>query len=156
MFSFFKPDAVPIVKRALARPHVFESSDAAFDFYRGKRVFAGVSDTVLMDYVAAGHITQPDGSVTLRHSGAWEACIYRSVPRMTGALKAAACPMLIVAGETSDVLNAERLSWAKAINPAVEIQSLVGGHLLPLEAPEASAKAATGFIRRHSSSTIRH
>ena len=112
-------------------------------------MFAGVSDTVLMDYVAAGHITQPDGSVTLRHSGAWEACIYRSVPRMTGALKAAACPMLIVAGETSDVLNGERLSWAKATNPSVEIQSLAGGHLLPLEAPEACAQAAADFIRRH-------
>jgi pimeloyl-ACP methyl ester carboxylesterase len=122
---------------------------ATFDFYRGKRVFAEVSDTVLMDYVSAGHIAQPDGSVTLRHSGAWEACIYRSVPRMTGALKSVACPMLIVAGETSDVLNAERLSWAKAINPAAEIQSLAGGHLLPLEAPEACAKVAADFIRRY-------
>ena len=156
VFSFFKPDAVPIVKRALARPHVFESSDVAFDFYRSKRVFAGVSDTVLMDYVAAGHITQPDGSVTLRHSGTWEACIYRSVPRMTGALKAVSCPMLIVAGESSDVLNAERLSWARAINPGVEVQSLAGGHLLPLEAPEACANAAADFILLHSSSTRRH
>jgi len=112
-------------------------------------VFAGVSDTVLRDYVAAGHVEQPDGSVTLRHSGAWEACIYRSVPRMTGALKAVARPMLIVAGESSDVLNAERLSWAKAINPAVDIESLAGGHLLPLESPEACAKATADFIRRH-------
>ena len=149
VFSFFKPDVVPIVKRALARPHVFESCDAAFKFYRGKRVFAEVSDTVLMDYVSAGHAAQPDGSVTLRHTGAWEACIYRSVPRMTGSLKAVACPALIVAGESSDVLNAERLSWVKAINPAVEIQSLAGGHLLPLEAPEACANAAADFIRRH-------
>jgi pimeloyl-ACP methyl ester carboxylesterase len=149
VFSFFKPDAVPIVKRALARPHWFESSDAAFEFYRGKRVFTEVSDTVLRDYVSAGHIAQPDGSVTLRHSGAWEACIYRSVPRMTGSLKAVACPLLIVAGESSDVLNAERVSWVKAINPAVEIQSLMGGHLLPLEAPEACARAAAEFIRRH-------
>ena len=149
VFSFFKPDAVPIVRRALARPHAFESCDAAFEFYRGKRVFAEVSDTVLMDYVSAGHIAQSDGSVTLRHTGAWEACIYRSVPRMTGSLKAMACPALIVAGESSDVLSAERLSWVKAINPAVEIQSLRGGHLLPLEAPEACARAAAEFIRRH-------
>ena len=155
VFSFFKPDAVPIVKRALARPHVFANSDAAFDFYRGKTVFAEVSDTVLMDYVAAGHIVQPNGSVTLRHTGAWEACIYRSVPRMTGALKKVACPVLIVAGDSSDVLNAERLSWAKAINPAMEIQSLAGGHLLPLEAPEACANSAAEFIRRHESDTRR-
>jgi len=75
---------------------------------------------------------------------------------MTGALKAVACPMLIVAGETSDVLNAEWLSWAKAINPAVEVQPLAGGHLLPLEAPEACAKAAADFIRRHSSNNEQH
>ena len=149
VFSFFKPDAVPIVKRALARPHVFENALAAFDFYRGKRVFAEVSDEVLMDYVAAGHSVQPDGSVTLRHSGAWEACVYRSVPMMTRSLKAVACPILIVAGESSDVLNAERLSWVKAINPAVDIESLAGGHLLPLESPEACAKATADFIRRH-------
>jgi pimeloyl-ACP methyl ester carboxylesterase len=68
---------------------------------------------------------------------------------MISSLKAVACPALIVAGESSDVLNAERLSWVKAINPTVEIQSLSGGHLLPLEAPEACAKAAADFIRRH-------
>ena len=38
--SWFKPDAVPIVKRALARPHDFDSQSVAFDFYRGKRVFS--------------------------------------------------------------------------------------------------------------------
>jgi len=102
-----------------------------------------------MDYVSAGHVAQPGGSVTLRHTGAWEACIYRSVPWMTGSLKAVACPTLIVAGESSDVVNAERLSWVKVINPTVEIQSLSGGHLLPLEAPEACANAAADFIRRN-------
>ena len=71
IFSFFKPDAVPIVARALARPHSFASRQAAFDFYRSKRVFAQIRDEVLMDYVAAGHRETAEGELVLRHSGAW-------------------------------------------------------------------------------------
>ena len=149
IFSFFKPDAIPIVKRALARPHTFESAAVAFDFYRSKRVFAGISDEVLEDYVEAGHRTEPDGSVTLRHSGAWEACIYRSVPRMTSALRAVVCPLLVVAGESSNVLNVERLSWAATLNAMVSIMAIPGGHLLPLESPEACATVAAEFITCH-------
>ncbi|GIR69564.1 MAG: hypothetical protein CM15mP74_08150 [Halieaceae bacterium] len=41
----------------------------------------------------------------LRYSGAWEACVYRSVPRMTPSLSALTCPVLIVAGDASTVLT---------------------------------------------------
>lgn len=149
IFSFFKPDAVPIVARALARPHSFASTQAAFDFYRSKRVFAQIRDEVLMDYVAAGHREKAGGELVLRHSGAWEACIYRSVPRMTGPLRSVSCPLLIVAGDTSNVLDAERLAWAKSLNTLVSVTSLPGGHLLPLESPEACARVAADFISTH-------
>ena len=96
LFARLQPNGMPIVKRALARPHQFSSHHAAFEFYRTKRVFRGVSDDVLMDYVMAGHRTLEDGQVGLRYSGEWEACVYRSVPRMTGALKRLSCPMLVL------------------------------------------------------------
>ena len=149
IFSFFKPDAVPIVARALARPHSFTSRQAAFDFYRSKRVFTQIRDEVLMDYVAAGHRETAEGELVLRHSGAWEACIYRSVPRMTGSLKSVSCPVLIVAGDTSNVLDTQRLAWAKSLNSLVSVTSLPGGHLLPLETPEACARVAAEFINAH-------
>ena len=148
-FSFFKPDAVPIVARALARPHRFKSAQAAFDFYRSKRVFPQIRDEVLMDYVTAGHRETAEGELVLRHSGAWEACIYRSVPRMTRPLRSVTCPMLVVAGDASNVLDAERLAWAKSLNKRVDVMSLPGGHLLPLEAPEACARVAAEFISAH-------
>jgi len=146
IMRLLKPDAMPIVRRALARPHEFSSEQAAFDFYRGKRVFSGVRDDVLMDYVIAGHTAESEGGVRLRHSGAWEACIYRSVPRMTPALRSLRCPMLVVAGERSDVLQRETLNWVLKQNRVISAQSLPGGHLLPLESPETCAGVASKFI----------
>ena len=150
--SWFKPDAVPIVKRALARPHDFDSQSAAFDFYRGKRVFSSLSDEVLMDYVKAGHQLGSDGREHLRYSGALEACVYRSVPRIRPALKALQCPTLIIAGEQSQILTPETLSWLNGLNKRLTTASLPGGHLLPLESPEICAEAVETFIRAKKSS----
>lgn len=146
LMTRLKPDVMPIVKRALARPHQFESYEAAFQFYRGKRVFQQVSDEVLMDYVKAGHEKAKDKQVRLRYSGSWEACVYRSVPRMSGAIKRLACPVLVVAGDRSDVLPAKTLEWVASLNPCIQVLTLAGGHLLPLESPKACAEAALDFI----------
>ena len=140
---------MPIVKRALARPHQFSTHQAAFEFYRTKRVFRGISDDVLMDYVVAGHRTLEDGQVGLRYSGEWEACVYRSVPRMTGALKRLSCPMLVIAGDQSDVLPARTLEWVGGLNPNIQTMTLNGGHLLPLESPQACAEAVLDFVASH-------
>ena len=149
LFARLQPNGMPIVKRALARPHQFSSHHAAFEFYRTKRVFRGVSDDVLMDYVMAGHRTLEDGQVGLRYSGEWEACVYRSVPRMTGALKRLSCPMLVIAGDQSDVLPARTLDWVGGLNPNIQTMTLNGGHLLPLESPQACAEAVLDFVASH-------
>ena len=146
LMTRLNPDVMPIVKRALARPHQFESYQAAFEFYRGKRVFQQLSDEVLMDYVKAGHVEQVGEQVRLRYSGDWEACVYRSVPRMTGAIKRLMCPVLVVSGDRSDVLPAKTLDWVTRLNPRIQTLTLAGGHLLPLEFPKACADAALDFI----------
>ena len=146
LMTRLNPDVMPIVKRALARPHQFESYQAAFEFYRGKRVFQQVSDEVLMDYVEAGHSLREGQHVHLRYSGRWEACVYRSVPRMTGAIKRLTCPVLVVSGDRSDVLPAKTLDWVTRLNPRIQTLTLAGGHLLPLECPKACAEAALDFI----------
>ena len=140
------PDAMPIVKRALARPHEFDDVDSAFAFYRGKRVFSAISDEVLRDYVEAGHTVNAAGQACLRYSGAWEACVYRSVPRMTPALRALTCPVHIVAGDTSNVLTPATLEWARRLNPRISSVMLPGGHLLPLESPGLCAEQTLAFI----------
>ena len=143
------PSGMPIIKRALARPHEFEDLDSAFTFYRAKRVFSAISDEVLRDYVEAGHAVSEDGGVRLRYSGAWEACVYRSVPRMTPSLSALTCPVLIVAGETSAVLTPAILEGVLQLNPRISSVVLPGGHLLPLESPKQCAEHTLAFIEAH-------
>ena len=146
------PSGMPIIKRALARPHEFDDLDSAFTFYRGKRVFSAISDEVLRDYVEAGHAVSEGGEVRLRYSGAWEACVYRSVPRMTPSLSALTCPVLIVAGDTSTVLTPDTLEGVHQLNPRISSVVLPGGHLLPLESPDQCAEHALAFIEAHDQS----
>jgi pimeloyl-ACP methyl ester carboxylesterase len=65
---------------------------------------------------------------------------------MTGALKGLKCPVLIVAGDQSDVLSAKTLKWARGLNSNIQTMILDGGHLLPLESPQNCAKAALNFV----------
>ncbi len=141
-----KPNAAPIVQKALARPHWFDDENSAFAFYREKRVFAGLSDEVLKDYIFAAHFKDGSGGIRLTYSGDWEACMYRSLPRISPALKKLRCPSLIIAGEQSLVLTKDRLKWALDVNPEIKKQIIPGGHLLPLESPETCAREALNFI----------
>jgi hypothetical protein len=93
-----------MIQGALRRPHHFESHDAAFEFYRGKRAFAGIADKELMDYVIAAHAPTEQG-VTLRFSGEWEACVYRSPPNLWSTLSKLAMPIHILGGNSSYVVT---------------------------------------------------
>jgi pimeloyl-ACP methyl ester carboxylesterase len=148
------PDGLPIVKRALSRPHQFQGFDAAFEFYRGKRVFQRVADKELWDYVKAGHEPVPTGGVQLRWSGAWEACVYRSAPRMWGVLSRLRVPTLGLIGDRSDVLDDRSVRrWQRSQSQA-QLITLSGGHLLPLEAPEVCAAHTSRFIRENTDPQI--
>jgi len=147
LMTRLKPDVMPIVKRALARPHQFESYEAAFQFYRGKRVFQQVSDEVLMDYVKAGHQEAEDEQVCLRYSGSWEACVYRSVPYIFHRLKRLSLPMLGLVGEDTDVLEAAALDRWQTVVPQLQLRTLSGGHLLPLENPEDCLEQIHPFLK---------
>ncbi len=138
---------LPMVQSALRRPGCFDSHEAAFAFYRKKRPFRRVSDEVLWDYVLGGHATR-DGGVSLRWTGAWEACVYRSAPLMLSRLRGLRITTLGIVGRDSDVCRPGNLEkWQRAM-PSAEIQAVEGGHLLPLENPGACVKLITPFLSR--------
>lgn len=143
------PNGLSIVKRALNRPSQFQSVDAAFKFYRGKRVFQRVADRQLMDYVVAGHEPMVNGGVALRWSGAWEACVYRSAPRAWRHLRQLKLPTLGVIGDRSDVIQQPVLDKWRRIQPHASLVTLPAGHLLPLEVPDECAQVVGRFIARH-------
>lgn len=137
---------IPIAQVALKRPHDFQGFEAAFAFYRSKRPFRRIGDEALWDYVNAAHRPVPGHGVTLRWTGAWEACVYRSVPYMLSALKRLRMPVLGVAGKESDVLREATLArWAQAM-PELKLAVLPAGHLVPIEQPEACAELIHQFI----------
>ena len=136
-----------MVRGALGRPHNFDSYDAAFAFYRSKRAFSAIADKELMDYVLAAHAPSDTG-VSLRFSGEWEACVYRSPPNAWGKLKRLKCPIHILGGASSYVITpavAERLSQI----PTVDYHTLEAGHLLPMERPADTAAFVTECISRY-------
>ena len=136
-----------MVTKAQNRPHNFESYQSAFDFYRSKRPFRGISDDVLWDYVRAGHAQDgTEGWVSLRWQGAWEACVYRSAPSVIRSLRKIHQPTCGIVGENSAVMGpVARARWRQAM-PNVELNTLEGGHLIPLEQPQACANLIQKFL----------
>ncbi len=145
-------DETPMIARTLTRPERFDTQDEAFAFYRSKRSFAGLSDSVLADYVDASLVPNEAGSFVLAYSREWEAAAYRSAPDVWEALRSITVPVLGLRGESSDVLAAEVMGpWGDA-QPQAELLTLAGGHLLPLEAPDVTASVIADFVEQVSDS----
>jgi len=138
---------MPLVRKTLQRPSQFLDVKSAFDFHRSKRAFAGLSDSVLWDYIHAG--TRPiDGGVERAWSPAWEAAVYSSVPLVWPRIRRLTLPTLGLRGETSDILDEAAMRRWAGLQPTAQLHTLPGGHLLPLEHPADSANCVTEFIAR--------
>lgn len=137
---------IPLVRGALRRPEYFLDQQEAFHFYRGKRAFANFDDTALWDYVDASNEPCADGRVRLRFSGAWEAAIYMSSPRVVPSIKSLRVPTLGLRGVDSYILTEEFCRNWRRWQPAAKIESIDGGHLFPMERPEATANVVLPFL----------
>ncbi|MFT7288747.1 MAG: pimeloyl-ACP methyl ester carboxylesterase [Halieaceae bacterium] len=131
---------LPMIRRALSRPAEFDSFASAFAFYRPKRAFAGMGDEALWDYVHASNAPLRGGGVGLRYSGAWEAAVYGSGPRVRPALKKLRVPTLGVRGRDSDTLQPGIWRRWKQWQPEAVLKECPGGHLFPLEHPRETAE----------------
>ncbi|MEJ2515490.1 MAG: alpha/beta hydrolase [Gammaproteobacteria bacterium] len=144
----FARDRVPIVRSAMRRRRRFADAAEAFAYYRPKKVFAGLTDQALADYVA--HALEPDGNgVRLAYSPEWEAQVYRLAPYVWRRLGRVEVPTLGIRGAHSDTLSAAGLHRWRKIQPKAELHEIPGaGHLVPLEAADAVAALVTSFTAR--------
>lgn len=144
-------DKRPMIAKTLTRPNRFVSQQAAFDFYRPKRVFQKFADDVLWDYVMAGTRADGTGEFELAYAREWEAAAYRSGPWVWPSVSKIRLPVLGLRGETSDTLNKQAFErWGKA-QPQADLRECSGGHLLPLEYPQETAAHIIDFLatQRH-------
>ena len=137
----------PLIRLTLKRRDIWDSKAEVFESYRLKKVFAGLSDEVLWDYLNSGLKKRSDGKVTLAYSKEWEAHFFSLAPKIWKELKQLKTPVLGLRGEHSDTLFPKQ--WAKWQNlktthSFLEVKNT--GHLLPLEKPQLVAKEILSFL----------
>jgi len=89
-----------MVQGAMRRRRVFPSRAAAVEAYRGRGAFRTWTEAQLEDYVDAGFLDQPDGTVTLACTPEWEVSNYVNQDHDSwAAFEAARCPIHILRAE---------------------------------------------------------
>lgn len=129
----------PLAQGALNRRRAFDSQQTAFDYFRGKRLFADWSDEALGLYVNSGTRPSTGGGVELVWSPEWEAYYFMTgytrswqvAPQLNGKL-----PMLVMRGVESDTFVPETAAMLREILPDMTYAEIPGhGHLFPHSAP---------------------
>lgn len=143
---------MPLVRSALNRRNHFESVDAAYDYWRKRRLFSDWSEATLRLY--AESMTRPaaDGSgVELTWSPAWEARYYetvltttwRYVRQVRGKL-----PILLLRGGRSDTLTLPAAIRLQRQLPDMTYAEVAGhGHLFPHTAPDETRRLISEWLQ---------
>lgn len=141
----------PLVRRTLRRKTIFPDQESMYQNYRKKKIFENIPDPVLRDYVSGLAAPNPDGTVGLRYSPAWEVQVYeaggsadhyvwKNLPEIP-------CPVLVLRGENSDTVTEDTLKRIARKLPQGQAVTLPDvGHLLPLEAPGLVANTVLDFL----------
>ncbi|MGD2079473.1 MAG: alpha/beta hydrolase [Chloroflexota bacterium] len=142
------PYEIPYVQIARNRRAWWPSQEATFAHYRGKEVFARLSDETLWNYVRYGTVEDQRGGVRLRYSPEWEAQIYALPP--TGVwelIPLISRPTLAMRGRESDTLSQQSWSQWQALQPQAIFEEYAGaGHLLPIELAAPVADSILAFV----------
>lgn len=127
----------PIARAARVRRNAFASRADAYDAYRQRTVFRGLSDQVLFDYVTCGFRDRGDGQVELSCAPAWEASnftahhhdVWRDLERIT-------TPMRIFRAEEGSTCALREPAELPGHTAPLEIVTVPHTtHLFPLEQP---------------------
>lgn len=132
-----------LVKIAQNRRTHFESVDAAYEYFKGKRLFADWSDESVRLYAET---FVPDGEgVRLVWSNQWEAYYFRTI--YTGSwsalrkLRDTGLPVLLVRGGKSDTLLEKTAARIRRILPNATYAEVPGhGHLFAQSAPDETRR----------------
>ncbi len=142
----------PLIRGTLRRKVNFPSREVMFTNYRGKAIFNGLSDDVLRDYVAGLASDNPDGTVDLKYSPAWEARIYETGGQADAYvwrnLSKVSCPVLVLRGENSETLKPRVVqSMLKKLPDGRAYSQPEAGHLLSFELPNLDASLIADYLK---------
>ena len=137
----------PLVEGAARRRDTWPDRSAVRASWIGKSVFKRWDPRVLEDYLDAGVIDGPGGSVILRYPKEWEARLFEICPHDEWAnLRKVRVPTLVVRGENSDTLMRDAAHRMAREMPDGRFVELAGtSHFLPMEKPDEVARLVIDF-----------
>lgn len=140
----------PLAERASKRRYQFESHAAAYEYFKGKRLFADWPDETVRLY-ADSFVPDGDG-VKLLWPREWETYYFRTLYTYTWdelpALGATGLPILLIRGGESDTFLADSADRFKEIIPATTYHVIDGhGHLFPQSAPAPTRQIITDWLQ---------
>ena len=140
-------DRITPAGRTLGRREAFIDLDAARRYFSSKTLFRRFDPDCLEAYLLHG--LQSDGEqLRLRFDPATEISIYRSVPHTRPGQSARLnVPLAMVRGEHSRVVMRHHARSVRRL-PFGEYLSTPGGHMFPLEQPEATAQLLKSLFSR--------
>jgi pimeloyl-ACP methyl ester carboxylesterase len=138
----FRNAFLSLVKRTRRRRNRWPSREAAFEHFRPKSVFNGLTDAALWDYIDEGLCRGDDGQVHLRIPREWEAHIYsQPPPDVWTLLPQISQPTVAIRAADSDTLFDSAWARWQTLQPQARFVQLdAGTHLVPLEQPPALAR----------------
>lgn len=132
---------------SVKRRNAWPDMESAYQHYAAKAMFAAWPERVLRDYVNHGVEPEPSGGVRLRFSRETETAVYRTIPHHLGRLMKHPYPVPI--GFVGGIDSVEcRLAGLEATRRLVGpyFRQIPGGHLFPMETPDAAADATHDMI----------
>lgn len=138
-----------LIKGALRRKRDWQSPGAAYEYFRGRRLFKNWSDEMVKTYTESITASSVQGGVHLSYPPEWEAQIYKTIPTDVWKFaKQLQQPALVIRGENSNTFTADSEKAFRKANSRVVFKVVPGaGHLVPQEKPEEVAHLIMNFLR---------
>ena len=124
------------------RRNTWASNEEALEYFRGKKAFAQWHPQVLQDYVEHG-LEDHQGKRSLLFKREVETAIYNTLPsNLNHQLRRSPlrCPVSFIGGRSSVEMRQVGMEMTQRMTKG-RIMMLDGGHLFPMERPEATAAA---------------
>ena len=142
-------DRITPAGRTLGRRELFPDRQEAHRYFSGKTLFRHFDPDCLDDYVEHALVAE-GGSLRLRFDPAIEISIYRNAPHaQPGRSTQLTLPLALVRGRHSRVVLPRHARQIEKL-PRGEYHTVQGGHMFPLERPQATAELLHSILQRWS------
>lgn len=141
---------IPLARGARRRRRVFKGKHDALDrFLANRGIFRTWSKEFVEAYLECGLLEKDDQTAVLRCDPELEAQIFESIPLdVWGYGPKISCPVLAIRGAASEIFLPEAAKRLCRVVPRCDLVTIGdAGHFVPMEQPQACARAIVAFVR---------